>query len=251
MKRMRAGAPRRLATALVLALAFATPAAAERITREAAAEELDAIPLYQVLAKHYPAVHAQVLDGLVQGINGGRPYRTMIADLNAVVVKLVTQQAPKANIENTLALLKLTRDQAKVTLARDPAGCLSVLGVREYDIAAVRALPEDLTQREMSLMTKVLEQTAVAPETPAVKIDEKALEAIALDAYDRLPDDRLRVAFGEIGGDPAKAKDPLSQTAFCEFSIAMFDILLAMPPIEGAQNFRGLNALGEAAAATP
>jgi hypothetical protein len=244
----RAKTLRRLAAALALTLAFASPAAAERIAREAAAEELQTIPLYSMLAKHYPAVYAQVLDGLVQGINGGRPHKAMVADLNAVVVQLVAQQTPKANIENTLAVLKLTREQAKVTLARDPAGCLSILGVRQYDIAAVRALPEDLTQREMSVMTKLLEQTALAPEAPAVRINAKALEAIAMDAYDQLSDDRLRVAFGEIGGDPAKANDPLSQTAFCEFSIAMFDILLAMPPIEGAQNFRALNALGEAAA---
>lgn len=231
-----------LLAALILSglLAAGPAAAADRITREAAAAEVAAIPLFQVLAKHYPKLHDQLLDDLVRGINAGRPYSALTAEINAEIVKLVVEQTPKANVENTIAMLSITRDQASAVLAKDPAFCLSLLGVRPYDINATRALPEALADRERVLMAKLLEQTAVAPEAPSATRREKAAQAVAIDAYDRLSDDRLRVALGEIAGDPTKAVTPLQQTAFCEFSIAMFDQLLKMPPVEGAQLFRAL-----------
>lgn len=236
---------RRVLAALILSglLAGSPAAAAERLTREAAVAELDALPLYQVLAKHYPKVHDQLIDDLVRGVNAGRPYSAVTGDINAVVANLVGEQMPKANVENTVAMMALARDQANAVLAKDPAMCLSILGVRAFDIGAVRALPEELTEREAVLMAKLLKQTAVAPETLSSARKDKTIEAVAMDAYDRLSDDRLRVALGEIAGDPKKAATPLQQTAFCEFTIGMFDLLLKMPPIEGAQTFRALSAM--------
>lgn len=222
-------------------MAGSPAAAAERLTREAAVAELDALPAFRVLAKHYPAIYAQLLDDLVRGVNAGRPYSAITGEINAVIVKLVGEQMPKANVENTLAMMAMAREQASIMLAKDPAFCLSVLGVRPFDIGATRALPEDVTDRERVLMAKLLEQTAVAPEAPSNVRKDKTVEAVAMDAYDRLSDDRLRVALGEIAGDPAKAATPLQQTAFCEFSIAMFDLLLKMPAVEGAQTFRAFS----------
>ena len=233
-----------MAAALAAGLFLAHPAIAETLTREAAIAQLNSVPLYPVLAKHYPATYAQVVDGLVQGANSGRRYSEMVAETNQMVATLVAEQGAKANVENTVGMLSLTRDQAKSALARDPGYCLSVLGVRAHDMAAINALPEELTKREMALMVKLLEQTALNPEpAPPEKLAQKKLEAIAMQAYDRLPSDELRVALRAIEGDPKKATSPLEQTAFCEFSIAMFDIMLAMPPIEAAQTFKGISAM--------
>ena len=234
----------RWATAAAIAVSLtitAAPARAETITREAAIANLNQHPLYPALAKYYPATYARLVDDLVAGINSGRPYGQLIGELNDMVTALVFEQTPKATVENTLALLSLNRDQAKATLALDPAYCLSLLGMRKLDIGLVQQLPRQLIDREAALMAKVLEQTSTRPDTtPPADLSETQILDLGVRAYDQLASDQLRVAFAETEGEPDNAVTPLQQTAHCEYTIEMLDILLAMPPVEGARTFKAL-----------
>ena len=226
-----------------LAMATATAAPAEIFSRKQVAAELSVMPLYQTLAKHYPTTHSKIVGEIADGLNNGRRRSDVVAELHSLVIALLAKEAPKANIENTVNLLSITRDQTKATLAKDPAACMALLGLAPDDGALAKALPQDLVDQEMVVTAKLLEQTALAPEQPVDPLDPQTVDALAFEAYDRLPDDRLRAAFMRIGGDASKATDPISQTAYCEFSLAMFDIMLSMPPIEAARTFKGFNAL--------
>ncbi|HEY9234807.1 MULTISPECIES: hypothetical protein [Phenylobacterium] len=243
---------RPLTWAILLAMAVGSPAAAEGpASRDAIAQEFRTFPLYQTIERRYPETYAAILNLMVDGTNRGRRHRDLVADGHARIVALLAEQAPKANVENTLRMAEITRDEARAVLAKDPATCLVLLGLRPHDIAMTDALPEALLKKEQAIMAQLLEQTAVAPEqTPVKALDDSAAEKLGIKAYDRLPDDQLRAAFLRIGGDPKNANDPVSQTAFCEFTIAMFDIILDMPPVEAAQIYKAFNALG-AESATP
>ena len=240
--RPRSG-PRYLAICLLAMTALLPRTAhADAVTRQAADAEIRQVPAYAVMAQHYPSEYQRVLDIVLDGLNSGRRFNDIVLDINPIVVALVVQQAPKANVENTLAMIRLTRAQAKALEAIDPKLCLVLLGSAESEKAIGLQMPAGLLEQELALTANLLRQTALAPESPPTSpLSEKAIEAIAIEAYDALPGDQLRVAMRQIEGDPAKASTPLQQTAFCEFSMAMFDALLKMQPVEAVRTFKAMN----------
>ncbi len=239
----RARLAQRLAITCMLALTLSGAPAAQAApqTKEAASAEIQQVAAYAVMAKHFPAEYAKVLDVVVTGLNSGRRFNDIVLEINPIVVELVLRQAPMANVENTLASIRLTRAQAKAMEAIDPKLCLVLLGSATSDRAIGLDMPPELLEQELALTANLLRQTALAPE-PVVTapLPDGVLEDIAVTAYDALPGDQLRVAMREIEGDPTKASTALQQTAFCEFSVAMFDVLLKMPPVEAVRTFKAM-----------
>lgn len=234
----------RLSAICILALAIFLPraASADALTRGAASAEIRQLPAYAVMAEHYPTEYAQVLDIIVDGLTSGRRFSDIVLDATPIVAQLVVREGPKANIENTLALMRLTRVQAKALEAIDPKLCLVLLGSAKADKPLGMEMPAVLFDQELVLTANLLRQTATAPEPPpTLALSEKAIEAIAIEAYGALPGDELRVAIRQTEGDPSKASTPLQQTAYCEFSMALFDILLKMPPVEATSTFKAMN----------
>jgi len=200
------------------------------------------VPAYAVMAKHFPTEYAQVLDIVVSGLNSGRRFNDIVLSINPIVVELVVRQAPKANVENTLASMRLTRAQAKALEGVDPKLCLVLLGFAKSDRAMGLSMPPELLQQELVLTANLLGQTALAPEPPSTApLPEDVLKNIAIEAYDALPGDALRVAMREIEGDPTKAVTSLQQTAFCEFTMAMLDVMLKMPPVEAVRTYKAMS----------
>lgn len=234
----------RLSASCILAVAIFLPraASAEALTREAASAEIRQLPAYAVMAEHYPTEYARVLDIVVGGLTSGRRFNDIVLDVNPIVVQLVVREGPKANVENTLAMMRLTRAQAKALEAVDPKLCLVLLGSAKADKPLGVEMPAGLLEQELTLTANLLRQTAVAPEPPATSaLSDKVIEAIAMEAYDALPGDELRVAMRQIEGNPSNASTPLQQTAYCEFSMALFDVLLKMPPVEAVRTFKAMN----------
>ena len=243
MPRQYATRLRSLLAAVVAVAVFGVhPSHAAVLTREAAAAELQTLPLFKVLAQHYPDTYDQMLTKLVEDVNKGRRLQDITAELKPIYVNLLGQQLPKANVENSQAMLRLVIDQAKAAEAIDPQLCLSLLGVAQSTDSLEHALPQELVTKEQALAAKLFEQAATAPEAPPKALSSAQLEKIAFQAYDALPGDQLRAAIRAIDGDPKKAATPIQQTAFCEFSIAMLESIGKLPPIEGAQAFKGFMA---------
>lgn len=194
------------------------------------------------MANHYPDHYRLILDKVEPLYARGATVSSMSLVLYKLNAELFSRQLPKANVANTIASLQLTRDEGVAALAIDPGYCLDVLGLRKADRAPGLSLPPALVDRELALMAEVLEQTALAPEKTPAPLSEDELERLAIAAYDDLPSDDLRLAFGRVGGDGSKADDMLSRTAVCEFSLAFFSQILRLPPVEGAKTFRALTA---------
>lgn len=230
----------------IAALAYSVPAAeppkAPVPTREQLSSELKTMRVYQVMADHYPEHYRRILDEIEPLYARGATVASMSLALYKLNAQLFSEQLPKANVANTIASLELTRDEGAAALAVDPGYCLDVLGLRPVTSAPGLTMPAALVERELALMAEVLEQTARAPEKIPDPLSEEEVERLGIAAYDDLPADELRLAFGRVGGDGAKADDTVSRTAVCEFSLAFFNRILKLPPVEGARTFRALTA---------
>lgn len=231
-----------LAAIAAASLFAAQPSQAAMLTRESAGAELQTMPLFKVLAEHYAATYDKMLTMMVEGVNNGRRLQDVTAELNPIYVGLVGEQLPKANIENSQAMLRLVIEQGKAAGAIDPQLCLSLLGLAKPAKPLATQLPAELVAKEQAISARLLEQTALAPEAPTAAMTDALLEKIAFEAYDAMPGDQLRAAMRGIDGDPKKAVTPLQQTAYCEFSIAMLETIEEMRPIEGSRAFKGLMA---------
>lgn len=236
----------RAAAGLCLSLtAMASAHAAEPavMSREAISAQLRATPLYQVLADDYPDHFAKLLDRIQPMFARGATTVSIGEVLREMNGELISRQLPKANVANTLESMKLSRDQSRAALAIDPAYCMTVLGMGGPPITGDLGALAPLVDREMAFSADMLRQTARNPEPPPKSMPQEQLQRLAVAAYDDLPSDQLRLAFQQIGGNGRNAKDAMGQTAFCEFSIALVDKILKLPPVEAAQTFRALGAV--------
>lgn len=208
--------------------------------RQKAAEALLKIPVYAVISRRFPDTYGRILDGISEGISAGKTIREIIVDVRPIYLDLLTREGPKADAENTRALMILKRDIANAALEKSPDACLAFWGLAKGQPQWIREIPQRLAEQDLIVAAKVLEQTAVRPAEPAKPVAEDVMENLGNKVVDDLPSNEVRRDYYSMDGDLTKAQSPGEKRAACLYLTGMVNALLALPGDEGPELFRSL-----------
>jgi hypothetical protein len=206
-------------------------------------EQAEKIPTLKALHQYYPEQYQQVIAMLKAQQQTPSDKASMEDKVRPVIATLMARQAPKMNDENTLALFKLTVDEAQTMRAKSPDQCgRSLTGGGQFGVAAENILTKDEIARDMALSAKVLEQTATAPAPPPPKMDQAESMRLVRQSIDQLPkatQDNL-IPMLRAGGTP---HTPMEEAAMCDYTISLIQLALALPPDKATPFLRNMAAL--------
>ncbi len=205
-------------------------------------EQADKIPSLKALHDYYPQEYQQVI-AMLKASKLDASNKVAVQDhIRPVIAQLMAKQAPHMSEENAIATFHLAVDEAKTLKARSAEDCVNFLnGGGRFGFAADEVFTKEELERDTTLTAKLLAQTAVSPLPTAAPLSSEQRAKLARAAVDTLPaaSRETLMPILQYGGTPVGAAQ---QGAYCDFTIAILQQLLAMPPKESGPMFRALAA---------
>jgi hypothetical protein len=198
----------------------------------------------QVLQTYYPEDYRKLMALGLRGSPRSWGWSPNVWRAQAIVVDLIRRKAPQADDENMMDFIRIARDGAHRLRDRSPKTCGSMMGGGGDAVGLQQAFAPDQADANR-ILARFLEQVATHPAPAYRTVDaQSAMMRIARAAEKRLPADERRAIEESAGLRVARRNTPhntpLSQKAFCDFSVAALDELAARSPHESAGIMRTL-----------
>lgn len=193
--------------------------------------------LMTVLERYYPEDYAKLRELAPKGAWLVNPMA--LAKAQALGADLVRRKAAAADDENMMAIVRMARDEIGAVRQASPQRCGAALQGPALSILGAGSDARRAANTEA--LARFLEQAATRPAPAHASVDIRpALNRMAQAAQARIPaDERKLIAESSRFGFGA-SRDEKHQAAFCDFTLAAFDELLARPQHESASVMRTL-----------
>jgi len=197
---------------------------------------LDDLPNVQAIRTHYPEDYATLRTNVMALPASATPDQAKAA-VGSLMATVMKRETPKADADNSLALIALTRDEARAIRASDVAGCTAFLnGAASAKVMGL--ITTDLQARDQQVVSKLLAQAATRPAAPTNSLEPGELQPLIAKALSSMPAQDQDLAAAVVDGGRAPAT-PDEHRAVCDFNLAIFDAVLAMPPGMAGVTARG------------
>ncbi len=189
--------------------------------------------LAAVMKKYYPHEYDELKDVAARG-----RFSLFQDDMQVqrIAADLVRRQAPLADDENMMSLVRMARDAGVAARANSPKQCAAAMDGGAMPMGAGVNKTE-----AVAAITRFLEQTATHPASGHGTVDLHAVrERLVTSALARLPSAERKTIEANRFSRMAIATDPGTQKAYCDLAIGLFDTLLDRSPHESAGVMRTL-----------
>jgi hypothetical protein len=224
-----------------------------RLAFEAAVKAADASPDVVAMKRYYPTDYQNMQRALemAKGERKGAAGAQYMIRLH--VRDVVTRQVRLGADKELVALMTLTRDEARALSARSPGECLEYFNGGKLSFDPAKALSPDLVKRDAVLAADLFQQTATRPvkDAAGAHVDDFTWKGRERSWYEVA--DRDAVAARAMAQFPAadqptikmmatrkiKLDDrPMLQAQLCKYKISLMDEALKLPEAKAAMVYR-------------
>jgi hypothetical protein len=214
--------------------------------------EAEALPEVKVLKASYPDAYARLQAELTLIQDKRLGEVGVRQQVRAIATATMLANARKATDANLVRLMQLRRDKASALGEKSVAWCYDFTRGARLTFDPDTVVDGALLERERTVTTDILSQTARAPVLNAAgaKVDEYTLKS-RIDQYyevelrDQIAS-RVQSAFPEpdrkvivmLTGRKVSIDDPARQGLLCRYSIALLDETLKLPADKAAMVYR-------------